>query len=101
MSDLPDHSEFNDPTTGERLRRLKHLLDRDDLVDEVLLYPGGAVDAATIKLSQYTGTVPERIVEQILDLDLAIRSVGGYMSVDVSRPERYGGDLDESQEVRA
>lgn len=90
--------DFNYPNDGERFERLKHALDRNPMVEEVDLKPGGALDAARIHLKQYTGTVPESVVSEVYDQGLAIRNVGGYKQVGVSAPEYRGGALDAEQE---
>lgn len=101
MTDLPPHSEFNDESDGERIRRLVRILDSNVWVESIDVSPGGAVDSVRIKLRQYSGTVPESVVRTIYDQGLAIRNVGGYYQVLVSPPERIGGDLDDDEEVRA
>jgi len=68
-------------------------------VETVEEKPGGALDALRVELRQYTGTVPRKVTAVIYAYDLEIRSVRGYKSVTVSRPERVGGDLSESEEV--
>lgn len=70
-------------------------------VETVEEEPGGALDALRVELREYTGTVPETVVSEIYAHGLGIRTVGGYKSVTVSRPERVGGDLSESEEESA
>ena len=92
-------SEWNDGTTGERMRRLRHRLQSDPLVDSVELKPGGALDAMRVELKQYIGSVPESVALAVYEEGLEIRNVGGYKSVTVSPVERVGGSLADDQEA--
>lgn len=97
MSDdrVDDVEEWNNGTTGEVMRRLRHRLDDHPAVEDVDLKPGGALDAMRIELVQNSGTVPQSIASAIYDRGLAIRSVRGYKSVTVSAPERRGIEVDD------
>lgn len=68
-------------------------------VENVDTKPGGALDALRVELRQYIGTVPAPVVETIYAEGLGIRDVGGYKYMTISRPERTGGSLDESEVI--
>lgn len=72
-----EQKQWNDPEVGERMRRLKHYVSQYPLVEDVTLFPGGALDAAHIDLVTTSMTLPDHVIGEIRDRDLSIRSYSG------------------------
>lgn len=72
-----DDRAWNDADTGQRLEAYADAVASVSVVEEIALYPGGALDAVKVHLP-YSTTVDGRLLKPAFDFGLGVASLGTH-----------------------